>query len=121
MFSEYVGQLWCSLGILTRRLMCLCVCVCLSATPLVLLPQAGFKYWLVLCIVFEVLLVVLYAVPVVRPLNPAFGFVAASLSMSERVEATVSKVRTAACGVYGGEFRGLCSWSLLPTLTAVMQ
>jgi len=54
--------------------------------------QAGFKYWLVLCIVFEVTLVVLYALPLTRPLNPSFGFVAASLTMSERVEATVSKV-----------------------------
>lgn len=55
--------------------------------------QAGFKYWLVLAVLFEVTLLVLYAVPAIRPLGPAFGFVAASLSMSEKVEATVSKVR----------------------------
>jgi hypothetical protein len=46
----------------------------------------------VLCIVFEVTLAVLYCSPVIRPLNPSFGFVAASLTMSEKVEATVSKV-----------------------------
>lgn len=57
--------------------------------------QAAFKYWLVLVIVFEVTLVIMYAEPAIRPLNPAFGFVAASLAMSEKVEATVSKVRLA--------------------------
>ncbi len=55
--------------------------------------QAGFKYWLVLCIVFEVTLGLLYSEPALRPLNPGFGFVAASLTMSQKVEATVSKVR----------------------------
>lgn len=54
--------------------------------------QAAFKYWLVLVLVFEVTLMVMYSQPVMRPLNPAFGFVAASLAMSEKVEATVSKV-----------------------------
>lgn len=34
----------------------------------------------------------MFAQPVLRPLNPSFGFVAASLTMSEKVEATVSKV-----------------------------
>jgi hypothetical protein len=46
----------------------------------------------VLVIVFEVTLAVLYSWPVTRPLNPSFGFVAASLTMSDKVEATVSKV-----------------------------
>jgi hypothetical protein len=58
----------------------------------VTLLQAAFKYWLVLVTVFEVTLMVMYSQPVMRPLNPAFGFVAASLAMSEKVEATVSKV-----------------------------
>jgi hypothetical protein len=60
--------------------------------------QAGFKYWLVLCIVLEVTLGLLYSLPVLRPLNPGFGIVAAALTMSQKVEATVSKVR---CTILG--------------------
>lgn len=68
--------------------------------------QAGFKYWLVLCIVLEVTLGLLYSLPVLRPLNPGFGIVAAALTMSQKVEATVSKVR---CTILGaGETGGCC-------------
>jgi hypothetical protein len=54
--------------------------------------QAGAKYWLVLSLMLCATLASLHFDPALVSLNPAFGFVAASLAMSERVEATVSKV-----------------------------
>jgi hypothetical protein len=61
--------------------------------------QAGAKYWLVLSLMLCATLLSLHYDPALISLNPAFGFVAASLAMSERVEATVSKVRPACCAV----------------------
>jgi hypothetical protein len=55
--------------------------------------QAGAKYWLVLSMMLVATLLSLHYDPALVSLNPAFGYVAASLAMSERVEATVSKVR----------------------------
>jgi hypothetical protein len=40
-----------------------------------------------------------FAPHLLAPLTPAFGYVAASLAMSERVEATVSKVRMSCVAV----------------------
>lgn len=73
--------------------------------------QAACKYWLVLVIVLEVTLVSMHAQPVLRPLNPSFGFVAASLTISQKVEATVSKfVFWAAGTLLGGALGFLAMW-----------
>lgn len=56
--------------------------------------QAAAKYWLVLSLVLVATLLTLHFDPYIATLNPAFGYVAASLAMAERVEATVSKVST---------------------------
>eukprot|EP00775_Hariotina_reticulata_P006232 gene6232-6469_t len=57
------------------------------ASPIV---QAGFKYATALTVVFVATILAIYYDPVLAGLNPAYGFVASALAMSERVEATVS-------------------------------
>lgn len=54
--------------------------------------QAGCKYWLVLVLVYTATLLAMHFDTAIASLTPAFGYVAAVLTMSERVEATVSKV-----------------------------
>eukprot|EP00879_Flechtneria_rotunda_P012322 GHRR01012869.1.p1 GENE.GHRR01012869.1~~GHRR01012869.1.p1 ORF type:complete len:957 (+),score=306.37 GHRR01012869.1:270-3140(+) len=64
--------------------------------------QAGCKYWLVLAVVFVATVLSLHFDAVIASLSPAFGFVAAALAMSERVEATVSKVSFWVLGTIAG-------------------
>jgi hypothetical protein len=84
--------------------------------------QAGAKYWLVLSLMLVATLLSLHYDPALVSLNPAFGYVAASLAMSERVEATVSKVKPAGCAMrFSVPHRlrivfaswPICSWLLL--------
>lgn len=54
--------------------------------------QAGVKYWTVLVVVYTATIIAMHYDSAIATLTPAFGYVAAVLTMSERVEATVSKV-----------------------------
>lgn len=55
--------------------------------------QAGVKYWLALTVILVATVATMSAEPHAQALAPVFGYVVAALTMSERVEATVSKVR----------------------------
>lgn len=54
--------------------------------------QAAIKYWSVLVLLFVGTLLLQYFVPVAGRLNPSFGYTAAAVGMSDRVESTVFKV-----------------------------
>eukprot|EP00775_Hariotina_reticulata_P009285 gene9285-9450_t len=54
--------------------------------------QAGVKYWFVLSAVLVSILVLMYFVPESIRLAPNFGYSAAAVGMSDRVESTVYKV-----------------------------
>ncbi|KAF8059743.1 Heat shock 70 kDa protein [Scenedesmus sp. PABB004] len=54
--------------------------------------QAGAKYWLVLTACLVATLASMHTSPPLVRVSPAFGYIAASLAMSERVEATLTKV-----------------------------
>eukprot|EP00877_Chromochloris_zofingiensis_P010507 jgi/Chrzof1/570/Cz01g20240.t1 len=54
--------------------------------------QAGVKYWLALTVILVATVATMSAEPHAQALAPVFGYVVAALTMSERVEATVSKV-----------------------------
>jgi hypothetical protein len=54
--------------------------------------QAGLKYWATLSVTLAAVLAYLHAVPGAALHNPASGFLATALCLSERVEATASKV-----------------------------
>jgi hypothetical protein len=55
--------------------------------------QAAVKYWAVLVVVMVGTLLVMYFVPQSARWSPSFGYTAAAVGMSDRVESTVSKVR----------------------------
>jgi hypothetical protein len=54
---------------------------------------AGLKYWIVLAGVMVATLALLYSVPTSYRYAPNFGYSAAAVGMSDRVESTVHKVR----------------------------
>jgi len=56
--------------------------------------QAGLKYWATLSVVLAAVLAYLHAIPDAAHHSPITGFVGATLCLSERVEATASKVRS---------------------------
>jgi hypothetical protein len=54
--------------------------------------RAGLKYWIVLSCVMVGTLLLLYGVPTSYRYAPNFGYSAAAVGMSDRVESTVHKV-----------------------------
>jgi hypothetical protein len=54
--------------------------------------QAVFKYWSVLTLLMVGTLLLMYFVPLIGRFNPSFGFTAAAVGMSDRVESTLFKV-----------------------------
>jgi hypothetical protein len=72
--------------------------------------QAGFKYWLAVSLVFEGTLLCLHFQPALRATNPAFGVVAAALSMSDKVESTFSKFSFQLIGALLG---GAIGWAAM--------
>lgn len=54
--------------------------------------QAAIKYWAVLVVMLVGTLMLEYFLPVAARLNPSFGYTAAAVGMSDRVESTVFKV-----------------------------
>jgi hypothetical protein len=71
--------------------LCFLACPGIKSTVTSPIFQAGLKYALVLIIIFIATILAIYFHPILAELNPAYGFVASALAMSERVEATVSK------------------------------
>lgn len=59
--------------------------------------QAGIKYWLVLSTLLVASVVVGAVHPFIQGLGVSSAYLTACLSMSERVESTVSKVSPGAC------------------------
>jgi hypothetical protein len=55
--------------------------------------QAGLKYWATLSVALAAVLAYLHLVPGASRHSPVNGFVGAALCLSERVEATASKVQ----------------------------
>lgn len=69
---------------------------------------AGAKMWAVLSAALAATLVTLHLAPVLSgSLTPSFGYVAAVLSVSERAEATLSKVASWLLGTLAGGLLGL--------------
>jgi hypothetical protein len=54
--------------------------------------HAAIKYWCVLVVMMVGTLLLQYFVPVSARLSPSFGYTAAVVGMSDRVESTVFKV-----------------------------
>jgi len=57
--------------------------------------QAAVKYWFVLVVMLVGTLLLQYFVPASVQLGPSFGYTAAVVGMSDRVESTVFKVGAA--------------------------
>lgn len=56
--------------------------------------QAVLKYWSVLTLLMVGTLLLMYFMPIIGRFNPSFGFTAAAVGMSARVESTLFKVST---------------------------
>lgn len=55
--------------------------------------QAAIKYWGVLTVLLVGTLLLMYFRPILARYGPSFGFTAAAVAMSDRVESTIFKVR----------------------------
>jgi hypothetical protein len=80
---------------LRRRLLLPCPPAGLQAALRSRRVQAGAKYWAVLMLMLVGILVLQYLHPRSIAMGPSFGYTAAAVGMSDRVEATVFKVRRA--------------------------
>lgn len=74
--------------------------------------QAGAKYWTVLTLMLVGTLLLQYFVPPSARYGPSFGYSAAAIGMSDRVEATVFKVSD---GVW------VCSGASLPAVSTRLR